>query len=152
MTATKRPQVNFRPQDDLLDALGARAESYEQGTATGLAPVAERDLGRYYALLERDLRAVDLTEREALALADNHTGTLWEAWSATPAMLAANVEDDPDLGARWSLDQAALIAKLRALTPGQALAVIDAVERAWRRDEPDMAGRLRAAGLVRDGH
>ena len=43
-----------------------------------------------------------------------------------------------------------LLAKLRALTPGQTFAVVDAVERFWVNPGRPLGERLRAVGLVRD--
>lgn len=143
---SRAPQVNFRPDDRLRAALAARA-----GDDAPLAYVARRDLERYYATLAADLRAVALTAPEALLIADAGNGTAWDAQSAR--LLWAEVADalDDGLAEKWRVDGPALVAKLRALSAGQALAVVDAIERAWRHPDrgEDFGAALRAVGLVR---
>jgi hypothetical protein len=58
---------------------------------------------------------------------------------------------DDGLAAKWGVDGEALVAKLRALSAGQSLAVMDAIERAWRHPDrgEDFGAALRAVGLVR---
>lgn len=150
------PIVKLRAAEALAAALDARAAPVRGARATrtgGRAAVAARDLDRYYTLLARDLRAVALTRGEAGLLVALANGTLWEPWSATPALLAAQVEDaDPAEVAPWGVDVPALVARLRALTPGQALAVVDACERSWLRTPADgetLDDALAAVGLVR---
>lgn len=93
--------------------------------------VAERDLERNYALFERELTGLSLSEQAWNLLRDALNGTLIEAcWTA--ATLADALEHG--LGVRWGLsteDEQALLRNLRALSPGQAFAVLDAVERWW---------------------
>lgn len=139
------PQVNFRVDADLHDAISSRSGN------VAISQVARRDLDRYYTSLAYDLRGVALSEAEALLIADAANGTLWDAHSAR--LLWAEIEDalPAGLAAKWDVDGAALVIKLRQLTPGQSLAVVDAIERAWRHADhrDDLRAALRAVGLVR---
>ena len=138
------PKLQFRPDDALLAAVAARSDG-----GTGANATARRDLERYYAILALDLRAVALTEGEAMLLADATNGTLFDAPSAR--LLWAEIADAlPDgLAAKWQVDGPALVAKLRALSARQSLAVVDALERAWR--HPDHAGGRAPAAARRRG-
>jgi hypothetical protein len=123
---------------------------------------AERTLTRYHALMAAELARCRFTEAEASLLCDAGDGMYWEP-SSIP-LLWTEITDAIDLdalAARWQLGGGRrtdaehfeagshLIAKLRALTPGQTFAVVDAVERFWT--DPNPRGeRLRAVGLVRD--
>lgn len=112
---------------------------------------AQRDLYRYYTVLTDSLAAIRriLAPDEILAVADVLNGTLIEP--ASYRYLWAEVADaiaDDELGATWGVTDA-LIERLRhQLTPGETMALVDAIERAWLRDEPDMVDRLRGVGLI----
>lgn len=142
----------------LDEVLGTFLDARSEGTGTGgrgkrggRSLAGYSALHRLAALLPRELATVRLAPNEALCLADLLNGTLWIDYAIDAGMLAAEVEDaDPAQVAHWDVDQAAFAARLARLSPGQALAVVDAVECAWRRDEPDMTDRLRAVGLVRE--
>lgn len=142
----KRPNpVQFRDQI-IESALSARQSG---GESPGMT--ACRDLDRYYTLLARALGMVSLAPNEALAICDALNGSRMDATSA--AFLWAEIADAlPDgLAAKWDIDGPALVARLRALTPAQSLAIVDAVERWWRLPEEagDNEDRLRAVGLIR---
>lgn len=126
---------------------------------------AHRDLERYYQLLADELALVPLTEPEALTIVAAARGWLIEPssyrylWIEIEDYLADQAEDTgiaqldriPRLDAAG---RAVLVAKLRALSPGAALAVCDAVERYWVRvsecpDEHPHA-TLHAVGLIRE--
>ncbi len=112
--------------------------------------VARRDLERYYALLERELAQLHLSEGEALLLCDAGNGLLSEP--QTMQLLWAQVDDAirlEGLDRKWDVDGPALVAQLRALTPGQAFAVTDAIERFWTSADADSRDTVRAVGLVR---
>jgi hypothetical protein len=145
--------VMFRVMPDLQAHLAARTNDRttdEQSTNL----IARRDLERYYAVLRDSLQTVTLTEGEASALVDALNGTLLEAH--TYSLLWANVADAiryDGLAEKWGIDGPALVAKLRALSPGAAMAVVDAAERyfvlASRIGSEDLAETLRAVGLLR---
>ena len=96
-----------------LQSRGAPQSSVEK--------LVERDLHRYYSLLRKELELVELTVPEMTAL----------AWAS--AIRQARLEDDaPTLAAAATKNGAnsgVLFAKVISWTPGQALAVVDAVER-----------------------
>lgn len=149
--ARRQPPVQFRP-GPLGRALAVRGDNPNE--------IAQRDIERYYAILDQELATVDLTEAEALTIIDATTG--WYVEPHTARLLWAEVEDAIRLGqlsADRDIDGDALITKLRALTPAQAMAIIDAVERWWRLRAvedaappgvlAESAGRLAVVGLIR---
>jgi hypothetical protein len=126
-----------------------------QRTEARAGGVVMRELGRYYHILEHNLASVCLEPSEACLLIDVTNG--WAIDAPDSALhLWMEVEDAIALdGAaeKWGLDDAqatALVAKVRAFTPAQTLAVVDACERAWLgpMDVP-LDTRLRAVGLLR---
>ncbi len=112
--------------------------------------VARRDLERYYALLDHELARVELSEAEASLICDALNGTLMDPHSYR--LLWAEVADAvrlDGLDAKWGVDGDALVERLRALSPGAMMAVVDAVERFWLSPNP-LGENLRRVGLVRD--
>ncbi len=148
------PRVNFRACEPVALGLAARGARLETNPDHGdRAPgyVAERDLVRYYALLNETLKTITLSEGEASLICDVLNSTLMEPH--TMKYVWVEVEDSlPDGTAeQWGVDGPALVAMLRGLTYAQAAAVVDAAERWWclppeRRTIPD---GLKAVGLVR---
>lgn len=145
MTASQYPRVSLRA-GDLLPDLAARAGD---DSDAAISRTADRDLHRYYALLARALPA--FAEPEASLLVDALNGIITEPHSAH--LLWANVEDAQreGLAEKWGVDGLALVQRLRALTPFEALAVADAAERYWQGPyrQSDMTAALRQVGLVR---
>jgi hypothetical protein len=144
-----RPNIQFRP-GQLAGQVERRAgRAPDAGSAN---EVARRDLGRYYVLLERELRTVELGEAEASLITDALNGTMMDAGSWT--LLWAEIDDAcllDRLHEKWDVDGGRLVAKIRAMTPGQTLALVDAVERFWQPGQvEDTGAQLRAVGLVRD--
>lgn len=150
------PVIAFRAAPALEGQLAARVRT----PRLSLNEVARSGLTRYYRVLAAELRRVTLTPAEAALLVDLLRSThiddeTWPAQAAT--LLAAELADSaPDgTAARHGVDLDALIAKIRAWGPAQALAVIDAVERFWsdhsedKEDEGDLTARLVAVGLIR---
>ncbi len=109
--------------------------------------VVRRDLERAYALLERELATMSFSEAEWLLLLDVTNGTLFEP--ASIPLLWAEVADAldhaPSLAAKWGVDGAGLVARLRALSPLRAWAVVDALERCWQQTTAAAESDLRAA-------
>lgn len=138
-------QIQFRPDEQLTAELQARAGE-TMAPSPGL--VAQRDLGRYYALLKRSLPTFSLEDAMVLVNALNGLITMPE----TAHLLWAQVEDFLiDSG----VDSAPmpLVERLRKLTPFEALAVADAVERAWNSETyriDNMEERIRKVGLVKE--
>lgn len=141
----KYPNVSFRLTGALHEQVQQRVDDGET-----LSFAAKRELERHCQILALDLARVDLTPDEAMLLLDALNGATWEGWSAT--LLWANGEDSlPGLADKWGVDGRALVQKLRALTPGQSLAVVDAAERWWRRPQAEGESRedsLRRVGLL----
>jgi hypothetical protein len=137
--------VAFR-NADLEPMLQARVNP----TAASPGLVAVRDLERYYKMMAAALKRIDLSRDEAALLADLFNGTIWTAETAN--LLYAQVEDSiPDgYPEKWSVDAAALVAKLRKLNGFQCLAIVDALERFWAiTDDLNVDERLTAVGLIK---
>lgn len=123
---TKQPSpVSFRP-GDLAPALDARGDNRNE--------VAQRDLARYYRLLEIESAALDFAPAEWMLLHDvigtSHIGT-----NRSAASLGMAVGDEMELDGKAEYfgvsDRSALLHKLFSLTPAQAMALCDLVERWW---------------------
>lgn len=159
MSAQRQPPVQFRPGEDILGALRARApDSVARGA------IARRDLQRYYAVLADSLASLRLDEREASLVVNALRGVIED--EAGYRLMWAGISDaieGEDLASKWGLsptDASALVARLRALSPGGAMALVDAAERFWlavraEGDSPEWQARaptaelLRAVGLLR---
>lgn len=140
--------IRFRADDSILKPLAAR--SGDNGSSLHLT--ARRDLERLYALLDKERRTIAglFTVPELSLILDSSNGTLWEAH--TMNMLWVNVEDSiklDRLDAKWKIDGESLVERLRSLSPGAIVALVDAVERFWNTD-PD-ARSLDAEGLMSVG-
>mgnify|MGYP005836664335 CR=1 FL=1 len=142
-TGTGTRMVQFRA-GDLLPEIEARAGRLSIGLT------ARRDLERYYALLDAELARLELSEAEAGLVMDALNGTLFEPhglgqlWAEVAVAIHYG-----DLGTKHGVDTAALIDKLRSLTPGQAAAMVDAAARFWQSPNPT-GEALRRVGLVRE--
>lgn len=124
MPTTPSTQIYFRA-GALAPALDARHDS------PGLA--AKTLLERTVPLLDREVERLDLSENEWMLVRDATNG--WLAEPHTIPLLWAEVADaiaHDGLDRTWGVDGAALVGKLRALSPLQALAVVDATDRWWR--------------------
>lgn len=142
MTPVQGPPVSFRNRD--VEAQIA----FRAGDGASSGSIAARDLGRYYTLLARALRQVVLSEAEASLLCEAMNGVLHTENDVH--LFWAGIDDAirlDRLDAKWDVDGAALVDKLRDLGPCAAQAIVDAVERFWR--DPNREDALRAVGLVR---
>lgn len=136
MTEPKPKTVSIWLRPELDAAMALRGDNRSQTMA--------QDLGRLYALYDRALREIDLTENEAMLIVDALNGVLIGADAG--ALLWANIEDSirlDGLDEKWSVDGPALVEKLQAMTATQAMAVLDAAERFWQQPEKDAAPWVR---------
>jgi hypothetical protein len=124
----KTAYVSFRASE-LEGELQARDDEKSLGLA------AKRDLERYYPLLRDELRTIDLGPDEAVMLCQALSGEKITGARYRTLLWASVLE----MRYLWSLrpkevekSQNELAAKLRKLSPGQSMALIDAVERFWR--------------------
>lgn len=142
-------ETQLRTRDCEVDRNGQWARKDSAGA------IARRDLGRYYGLLQSELAALQLTEGEASLICDANNGlgamTLGLADDGAHrqagvggwlrAALLANVSDAVALNAydrKHGLSEqeaTGLLERMRRWTPGQVLAVADAVERFWAQQE-----------------
>jgi len=164
----KIDRVQFRP-GDLADQLLRRIDPTETETGSAdaaAARVAQRDLERYYALLDDALRdaAHDLTLQEARWIVAAHWSTLLDGWAAVllPVQLHDYADDSEgrEHAAAWGVDPEALRARVSAWSLTRRMALIDAMERlrclAARRsaadgggDDPTLDDLIIAVGLAR---
>ncbi len=117
--------IQFRAGDTLQLEIQARNEGHGPG------PTARRDLERYYYMIRSSTPT--FSEAEARLLVDALSGIITEPHTAH--LLWAVVDDAIRLGRldeKWGVDGWALVQRLRNdLTPFEALAIADAVERVW---------------------
>ena len=118
------PDVTVR-SPTLLPNLQARTTP-----ALDAAAIATRDLGRYYALLERERPGALVSPAEACVVRDALPAYRAARQEDPNATLAAAVAaEGSDAGQVYEVDVPALVERLRGLGPLQLLAVIDLVER-----------------------
>ena len=159
-------RVQFRP-GDLEDELLRRIDPAEERSADAAAArVAQRDLERYYMLLDDALRAVahDLAPAEARWIVAAHWSTIldWHAALLLPMQLRDFAADPEgrEQAAAWGVDPAALVARVHDWSITRRMALIDAIERlrcmaARRRaadvggDDPTIDDLIVAVGLAR---
>jgi hypothetical protein len=133
---------------ELKTALHQRGENI---SAIGL-----RDLRRYYALLNYHLLELSLTASEANLICEalkyylfeddpEQTRTIWR-------QVDTAIRQD-QLDQKWSVNREALMRKFQSLTDLQVVALVDAVERYWVRDQSNshepLETRLSRVGLVK---
>lgn len=112
-----------------------RIDSYldEELAARGSqTEVIHRDLSRLYELYAKCLREVKLSLPEASLIVDVLNGATFDVRSAP--LLYVEAEDSIKLDGtakKWEVDGQALVDKLKSLSLGHCLAIIDAAERFW---------------------
>ncbi len=131
--------------DELVAQIRLRADTPEPAEAPFAGVLISRELARYYALLARERARLrpQFSPAECALLLDACNG--WLATPETIHFLPHEIEDalhDARLAEKWSVDGAALIAKLRGLSPGELFALVDAVERWWNGQEAADYGAL----------
>lgn len=135
--------IGFRPTPELETKLKARGADSERHS------IAKRDLERYYKLLERELKQLEFTVAELRLMADLANGTLFEPH--TVSLLWANVADSAKegYGKKWDVDVDVLVGKLRELSFAQTMALVDALECWWQKDNRQATAEgFAAVGLV----
>ena len=118
-----------------------RAEAVLAG-GDSLSGSINRLADRYYEIMRRS--RIDLTPAELDAVRDALNGWLAEPAATIAGGPALEIEDAlPDgLTDKWSIDGPALVAKMRALTYAQEVALVDAVEQYWRAHAQESDGWL----------
>lgn len=159
--------------DDLAASRGPRQrtavirDALERGARAlgcgGVDPSLEDDLAAHRRVrlrLEAALAEVELSEGEASLICDALNGTMAlldhsaDGYSAAgyATHLYAEVSDGCSingLGEKWGVDVRPFLRRLRALTPVQAMAVMEAMRLFWRASEVETPLALRLCGLVR---
>ncbi len=100
--------------------------------------VGLRDLRRYYALLNHHLLELSLTVGEASLICETLKDYRFEDDSEQTRTIWKRVNDAIQrdrLEKKWSVNSEAFIHKLHGLTNLQAVALVDAVERYWIREQ-----------------
>ncbi len=134
---------------------GPLADEIDPRTGHGLkvGAVAQRDLGRYYELLNYALATVQLSQAEAMLIVDACNGTLFEPFSIGVQVLTYDVQDSLEDGyaTKWGVDGEALVKKLAGYSTIQRAAICDAIERFWGNTYhiENTAARLVRVGLVK---
>lgn len=136
----KNNLISYRAPDGLLADIEARCNA--GGDSRSL--VAQRDLGRYYALLERALRELrsdaggfdPFTAEELALICDACNGITFEPLAFGSLLLGVSDAIKLDgLDAQWGVDREILLDKLAALDALEESALLDAVERFWSNPE-----------------
>lgn len=113
---------------------GRGDRSMTLGLVSGEEQVERRDLNRYYALLEDELERVELSEPEGCFLVEALNGLAVDAtWYRSLRMIVSDACTEDGLDEKWQINRQKLEAKLERITPGQAMALVDAAERFWER-------------------
>lgn len=118
---TQRPPIQFR--DAALEAeLDRRSSNHNFA--------ARRDLARYYELLKRERDALRLLEEEELLIAEACRDMEF-TFDTAPYIRTVVHEamEESNLAEKWHVNPDRLNAKLKNLTPGQAMALVDWIER-----------------------
>ena len=99
--------------------------------AVDAASVAARDLGRYYALLERERPGAIISQAEACLIRDVLPALRAARRDGAELTLATAVEAHvrANGGTAYEVDAPALVERLRGLRPVQLAAVVDVAER-----------------------
>lgn len=137
--------VTFRP-GSLSDPILERSGDMTAGA------IAQRDLTRYYEMLEMALQRVNLTEGEARMLVDICNGTRFDPFPVAAQSLHYEVEDaEPEYDSKWGVDRPSFIAKLRGYSLLERAAICDAIERFWidSYHKDSTQARLVHVGLIR---
>lgn len=120
--------------DQLLEVIGPI-----DGT-TSLSGRINQIAERYRFVLERTRVAERFSEPEWNLLRDSLNG-VWLQPAESIRGLSIGVQDSialDHLDRKWGVDGTALLAKLRALTVAEEVALVEAVEQWWRKEAPPL--------------
>lgn len=128
-------QQQLQARADIIRSVGKPGAFSSEGIS--------RDLSRYYALLQRTLRSVDLTSGEAHLICDALNGCWMRevggiGHPSAKSVLELEVSDAMRLNGlaeKWEVSPGPLMAKLTIMSELQAVAVLDAVERFWQMEQ-----------------
>jgi hypothetical protein len=122
---------------------------------------ARIELGMWQGALAEELRRIRLTLAQASCLADVLNGTLIQPGiSLRPGMVYANAFDafqiardtpipaQSSYGAKWGIDEQALLDYLARLGPTADHALLDAISRWWAQDQDRTVAGFAAVGLT----
>lgn len=132
MTDREMPdRIQFRP-GKLAERIVERADERDPMNLSADL-TARRDLTRYYQVLANSLPRLE--EGEAMWLVDVLNSTVLD--ERTYRYLAHEIADSIQDGMedKWGVNGHAFVDKLLSLSPGALMALVDAVERFWLRQE-----------------
>jgi len=131
------PRALFHIPERLLPEIASRSDRIDDPKAirsgSAYGNTTRRDVVRYYSLLKDELMTLRLTQAEAIAVCE----------ALHPQL------EDVDARLLWK-DLGRLVPNIarKHLTEAQALAIVDAVERLYRRQKSPTATALREVGLI----
>lgn len=152
-TTTKQSApVSLRLSPVLASWLEGRASRAMTGRG-GLSGRARTELGLWRDVLTVELARQAWTLDELGMIADILSGTVTPGTVSRPGTVAVEVMDATAdrtgiYGAKWGVDEADLIRKLRDLGPAADIALADAVARWWTGHHEHTADGWAAVGLV----
>jgi len=130
----RRDPIRVRPGPPIDAALRATAREGDDSPTLRLNSIAER----YLAMVEDVRPALHRNEWLAICDANNGYGLVEEIQAADGSgsglswqMIWADVADSPELGEKWSVDQDALVRKLRDMSTAQKISVAETIQRFW---------------------
>ncbi|GHO89257.1 hypothetical protein [Dictyobacter formicarum] len=138
--------IQFRAASTLEKNLQGRTP-----TGKPAGEIARRDLVRYYSLLRQSLPAFQMAEAmlivEALQRNPPDMEQVQRLWISVEQAVKAD-----QLEQRWRVNAAALVERLRTLTPAECMAICDAVECVLCQPTPivqELQARVKQIGLAK---
>ncbi|MHB1762669.1 MAG: hypothetical protein ACYCS4_08020 [Acidimicrobiales bacterium] len=156
---SEKTQVHLRLSDDLASWLETRTELTASQSSLSAEVVQELNMWRMAQSVE--LKRVGFTVAEASCLADIHNGVI--VLQGLGHMVAAGLMDvmqqydpnnplDESYGARWDVDERALLAKAMKLSTVGDYALACALAEWWSEQKPATADGFRSVGIrILDG-
>ena len=117
--------------DDVLTCLYLPDKQAEGERTYTLSGRMRSAVLRYHQILDSLMPRFTKAEWCAIFNANNATVFDGPEGMGTATMVWANVSDARELGSKWDIDPSSLVDKLRALTPAQGIAVVEAIDRFW---------------------